>query len=94
MSEEKNEIKIKDNIQSSEYANSIKIGRTKSDEFNFVFMTVFGQGDDRNGKVTSKVTVNRTTFERMTAIMNQMKDKISEAEKHEEEEKKEKQIKN
>jgi hypothetical protein len=61
---EQKQIKISDEIDGSSYANAVQI-KQQGDEIHLVFMTMFGEGENKSGKVTSKVTMTRGTYKNL-----------------------------
>lgn len=66
MPNEKQEIKIADNIPGAEYTNNVFISHPNKDEFHLVFMNISGN----MGKVVSKIITTPGHMKRLVAAMN------------------------
>jgi hypothetical protein len=64
--QQKQEIKIADNIPGAEYANAMQVNHSK-DEFQIMFLSIMGM----SGRVTGKVMTNPGHFKRMVNAMNE-----------------------
>jgi len=67
--QQRQEIKIADNIPGAEYANAMQVNHSR-DEFQIMFLNIFGP----SGKVVGKIVTNPGHFKRMvTALTENLK---------------------